>query len=55
MNTGIQDSFNLAWKLALVVKGPRLLDSYSEERIPVIAEMISQTKVKGYGLATSRC
>lgn len=46
MNTGIQDSFNLAWKLALVVKGlsaPCLLDSYSEERIPVIAEMISQT------------
>lgn len=46
MNTGIQDSFNLAWKLALVVKGlsaPSLLDSYSEERIPVIAEMISQT------------
>jgi hypothetical protein len=46
MNTGIQDSFNLAWKLALVVKGlsaPSLLDSYSEERIPVITEMISQT------------
>jgi hypothetical protein len=46
MNTGIQDSFNLAWKLALVVKGlstPCLLDSYSEERIPVVAEMISQT------------
>lgn len=46
MNTGIQDSFNLAWKLALVVKGlaPRsLLDTFSEERIPVIAEMINQT------------
>lgn len=46
MNTGIQDSFNLGWKLALVVKGvaePSLLDSYTEERIPVIAEMISQT------------
>ncbi|KAF8956927.1 pentachlorophenol 4-monooxygenase [Flammula alnicola] len=46
MNTGIQDSFNLGWKLALVVKGlakPSLLESFSEERIPVIAEMITQT------------
>jgi len=46
VNTGIQDSFNLGWKLALVVKGlapPSLLESFTEERIPVIAEMISQT------------
>ncbi|KAH9479456.1 Flavin-dependent monooxygenase [Psilocybe cubensis] len=46
VNTGIQDSFNLGWKLALVVKGlaaPALLETFSEERIPVIAEMISQT------------
>jgi flavin-dependent dehydrogenase len=36
MNTGIQDAYNLAWKLALVVKGhagERLLDSYNEERL----------------------
>jgi 2-polyprenyl-6-methoxyphenol hydroxylase-like FAD-dependent oxidoreductase len=35
MNTGMQDAFNLAWKLALVVHGTareRLLDSYSPER-----------------------
>jgi len=35
MNTGMQDAFNLAWKLALVVHGhakPELLDSYSPER-----------------------
>jgi 2-polyprenyl-6-methoxyphenol hydroxylase-like FAD-dependent oxidoreductase len=35
MNTGMQDAFNLAWKLALVIKGScseRLLDSYSAER-----------------------
>jgi hypothetical protein len=35
MNTGMQDSFNLAWKLALVVRGEcreELLDSYSPER-----------------------
>lgn len=38
MNTGIQDAYNLAWKLALVLsaKSPaRLLDSYNMERHPV--------------------
>lgn len=37
-NTCIQDSFNLAWKIAAVVKGqasPSLLDSYTLERQPV--------------------
>jgi putative polyketide hydroxylase len=37
-NTGIHDAHNLAWKLALVLKGqahPRLLDSYDAERRPV--------------------
>ncbi len=36
MNTGIQDAFNLAWKLALVRRGlaqPDLLDSYGRERM----------------------
>lgn len=38
MNTGMQDAFNLAWKLALVIEGaamPSLLDSYSTERTAV--------------------
>jgi 2-polyprenyl-6-methoxyphenol hydroxylase-like FAD-dependent oxidoreductase len=38
MNTGMQDAFNLAWKLALVIQGsarPALLDSYSPERTAV--------------------
>ncbi len=38
MNSGLQDAFNLAWKLALVCHGPcsdRLLDSYHAERRPV--------------------
>lgn len=38
MNTGMQDAFNLAWKLALVIRGdarPALLDSYSQERSAV--------------------
>lgn len=45
MNTGIQDAFNLAWKLALVYHGvadPSLLDSYEAERRP-IAEAITQS------------
>ena len=46
MNTGIQDSFNLGWKLAHVIKGlspPSLLDTYTEERVPVVAEMLDLT------------
>jgi len=46
MNTGIQDSFNLGWKLAHVVKGispPSLLETYTEERLPVVAEMLNLT------------
>lgn len=46
MNTGVQDAYNLAWKLALVVKGdadPRLLDSYESERRPVAAQVIART------------
>ena len=38
MNTGIDDTANLAWKLAATLAGwagPRLLESYAEERRPV--------------------
>lgn len=44
-NTSIQDSFNLAWKLAMVLKGhatPKLLDSYSEERAPVARQIVTR-------------
>lgn len=37
-NTGIEDAFNLAWKLAAVVSGassPELLDTYDAERRPI--------------------
>ena len=43
MNTGMQDAFNLAWKLALVIHGKaaeHLLDSYSPERSGVGDEVL---------------
>jgi 2-polyprenyl-6-methoxyphenol hydroxylase-like FAD-dependent oxidoreductase len=46
MNVGIQDATNLAWKLALVVRGAApaaLLDSYQAERRPVALATISGT------------
>jgi 2-polyprenyl-6-methoxyphenol hydroxylase-like FAD-dependent oxidoreductase len=46
MNTGIQDSFNLAWKLAAVINGvavPALLDSYEDERYPVAEDLLKGT------------
>ncbi|HEX8796846.1 MAG TPA: FAD-dependent monooxygenase [Polyangiaceae bacterium] len=46
MNTGMQDAFNLAWKLALVVHGAAresLLDSYEAERRPVAAATLTGT------------
>jgi 2-polyprenyl-6-methoxyphenol hydroxylase-like FAD-dependent oxidoreductase len=46
MNTGLQDAYNLAWKLALVVAGradAALLDSYETERIPVAQRLLNTT------------
>ncbi len=46
MNTGLQDAYNLAWKLALVVKNQAtaaLLDSYEQERIPVARALLNGT------------
>ena len=45
MNCGLQDAFNLAWKLALVHHGiadPALLDSYEAERRPA-AELVTKS------------
>ncbi|MFV2106145.1 FAD-dependent monooxygenase [Micromonospora sp. LOL_015] len=45
MNTGIQDAWNLAWKLALAVRGvaaPGLLDSYEIERRPQGEEVVGR-------------
>jgi 2-polyprenyl-6-methoxyphenol hydroxylase-like FAD-dependent oxidoreductase len=42
MNTGIQDAYNLGWKLAAVIAGAdaTLLDTYEEERLPVAARVL---------------
>jgi 2-polyprenyl-6-methoxyphenol hydroxylase-like FAD-dependent oxidoreductase len=48
MNTGMQDAFNLAWKLAAVVRGEggqTLLDSYNVERHPVGKSVIGFTSL----------
>jgi 2-polyprenyl-6-methoxyphenol hydroxylase-like FAD-dependent oxidoreductase len=47
LNTSLQDSYNLAWKLAAVLNGApeTLLATYEEERRPIAAQML--------GLATS--
>ncbi|WP_424217516.1 FAD-dependent monooxygenase (plasmid) [Streptomyces sp. BI20] len=50
MNTGIQDAVNLGWKLAATVAGhapPGLLDSYHEERHPVAARVLTNTRAQG--------
>jgi 2,4-dichlorophenol 6-monooxygenase len=44
-NTSIQDSYNLAWKLALVVAGaagPSLLETYNTERAPVARQIVER-------------
>ncbi|MFD7660801.1 FAD-dependent monooxygenase, partial [Actinosynnema sp. NPDC059797] len=38
LNTGVQDAYNLGWKLALGTE--ELLDSYEAERVPVAAEVL---------------
>ncbi|RZU20170.1 2,4-dichlorophenol 6-monooxygenase [Kribbella rubisoli] len=44
-NTSIQDAYNLAWKLALVLKGqasPELLDTYNDERAPIAKQIVDR-------------
>jgi 2-polyprenyl-6-methoxyphenol hydroxylase-like FAD-dependent oxidoreductase/putative NADPH-quinone reductase len=48
MNTGIQDSWNLGWKLAAVVAGAdaTLLDTYEDERRPIAASVLQMSTEK---------
>jgi 2-polyprenyl-6-methoxyphenol hydroxylase-like FAD-dependent oxidoreductase len=46
MNTGLQDAYNLAWKLALVTSGRAgqgVVDSYEIERVPVADRLLKTT------------
>lgn len=55
MNTGLQDVWNLAWKLDLVLHGhgnERLLDSYGAERLPVIKEVVAMTDLMTKAMGT---
>ncbi|MGX1882262.1 rifampin monooxygenase [Streptomyces sp. NPDC055287] len=49
LNLGIQDAFNLGWKLAAAVNGwapEGLLDSYQAERHPVAADVLDNTRAQ---------
>lgn len=49
LNLGLQDAFNLGWKLAGQVRGwapPGLLDSYHDERHPVAAQVLDFTRAQ---------
>jgi 2-polyprenyl-6-methoxyphenol hydroxylase-like FAD-dependent oxidoreductase len=46
MNTGLQDAYNLGWKLGFVLAGhasPELLDTYDEERLPIASRLLDIT------------
>lgn len=54
VNTGVQDAYNLGWKLAAVVAGAAeaLLDTYEAERLPVAADVLRLSGLlhrKGFG------
>jgi 2-polyprenyl-6-methoxyphenol hydroxylase-like FAD-dependent oxidoreductase len=49
LNLGIQDSFNLGWKLAATIRRSALaglLDSYEIERRPVAADVLADTRAQ---------
>jgi 2-polyprenyl-6-methoxyphenol hydroxylase-like FAD-dependent oxidoreductase len=55
MNTGLQDAWNLAWKLDLAARGrarEALLDSYTAERRPVIKQVMEGTDLLTGAMAT---
>jgi hypothetical protein len=53
MNTGIQDAYNLGWKLAYVLSGgpEPLLDTYHAERLPIAQQVLSSTtaRIRSWG------
>ncbi|GHC58180.1 rifampin monooxygenase [Streptomyces flavofungini] len=56
LNLGIQDAFNLGWKLAAAVTGwapDDLLDSYHAERHPVAADVLDNTRAQTELMSTA--
>lgn len=55
MNTGLQDAYNLVWKLALVIQGKAkdvLLDSFNNERMVVAENLVKSTDKVFYMVAS---
>jgi rifampicin monooxygenase len=55
LNLGVQDAFNLGWKLAAEVHGwapDQLLDTYETERQPVAADVLTNTRAQMHLLST---
>ena len=55
LNLGVQDAFNLGWKLAAEINGwapEGLLDSYHTERHPIAADVLNNTRVQSELLST---
>jgi hypothetical protein len=59
MNTGLQDAFNLAWKLAYTIQrktagdSQQLLQTYNDERIVVAKKLVNSTD-RVFAFVTSR-
>jgi len=57
LSAGLHDAHNLAWKIAVVVKGsagPALLDTYATERRPHVAKLIALAVLLGLAVQTRR-
>jgi 2-polyprenyl-6-methoxyphenol hydroxylase-like FAD-dependent oxidoreductase len=57
MNTGIQDAYNLGWKLGFVLRGyapDTLLDTYETERVPVAEAILADSERQKSRVLTSR-
>ncbi|MFD0359414.1 FAD-dependent monooxygenase [Streptomyces sp. NPDC127110] len=57
LNLGVQDAFNLGWKLATVLRGEvgeELLDTYQTERHPVAARVLALTRAQGVVMGPQR-
>jgi 2-polyprenyl-6-methoxyphenol hydroxylase-like FAD-dependent oxidoreductase len=55
MNTGLQDAYNIAWKLAYVIKefmSEKILDTYNQERLPFAKQLVHTTD-RAFSIVTS--